>query len=217
MSSMNKVFLMGNLTRDPELKYTQGGTAIGKLGLAVNRRYQSRTGEEVEEVCFVDIDVFGKQAESCNNYLRKGAPALIEGRLRLDSWDDRTTGEKRSRLCVVAEHVSFIGPPARSANFAEGQAQGQGQYQGQGQGQGYAQGGQGGQGGAPRPAARPPQPYRPQAGGQGAAPPADQGFNPRPQQQFQAPPPPMPAFDASGLDDGGGLPDGEDIPDQIPF
>lgn len=135
MSSLNKVFLMGNLTRDPDLKYTQSGTAICNLGLAVNRKYTSRTGEEVEEVCFVDIEVFGRQAESCKNYLQRGAPVLIEGRLRLDSWEDRNTGEKRSRLRVVGERVQFIGPPSRGSSFNDG-AQQTRQYQspgGQGQ------------------------------------------------------------------------------------
>jgi len=117
MASLNKVFLMGNLTRDPDLKYTQSGTAICNLGLAVNRKYNSRTGEEVEEVCFVDIEVFGRQAESCKNYLQRGAPVLIEGRLRLDTWEDRGTGEKRSRLRVVGERVQFIGPPSRGSSF----------------------------------------------------------------------------------------------------
>lgn len=119
MASMNKVILMGNLTRDPDLRYTTGGTAICALGLAVNRRYTSRSGEQAEEVCFVDIDVFGKQAESCKNYLQKGAPALIEGRLKFDTWDDRATGEKRSKLHVVAERVQFIGAPSRGAGFGE--------------------------------------------------------------------------------------------------
>ncbi|MDT8391185.1 MAG: single-stranded DNA-binding protein [Lentisphaeria bacterium] len=116
---MNKVILMGNLTRDPDLRYTTGGTAICALGLAVNRRYTSRSGEQAEEVCFVDIDVFGKQAESCKNYLQKGAPALIEGRLKFDTWDDRATGEKRSKLHVVAERVQFIGAPSRGAGFGD--------------------------------------------------------------------------------------------------
>ncbi|MBT3378930.1 MAG: single-stranded DNA-binding protein [Lentisphaerae bacterium] len=111
MASLNKVFLLGNLTRDPELRYTTGGSAVCAFGLAMNRRYTTARGEDREEVCFVDIETWGKQAESCNNYLRKGSPALIEGRLRLDQWDDRETGQKRSRLRVSAERVQFVGAP----------------------------------------------------------------------------------------------------------
>lgn len=123
MANLNKVFLMGNLTRDPDIRYTQSGLAICHLGLAVNRRYQARSGEEVEEVCFVDIEVFGKQAESCKNYLQRGAPALIEGRLKLDTWEDRNSGEKRSRLRVVGERVQFLGPPSRGSGFSNGPPQ----------------------------------------------------------------------------------------------
>ncbi|NOY79521.1 MAG: single-stranded DNA-binding protein, partial [Kiritimatiellaeota bacterium] len=96
MASLNRVFLIGNLTRDPELRYTTGGAAVCNLGLAVNRRYTTSQGEDREEVCFVDIEVWGKQAEICKQYLSKGAPAFVEGRLRYDSWDDRDTGRKRS-------------------------------------------------------------------------------------------------------------------------
>ncbi len=117
MADLNKVILLGNLTRDPDLRYTQGGTAICKLGLAVNRRYQTRQGEDQEEVCFVDIDVFGRQAETCKNYLQKGSPALVEGRLRLDQWEDRQSGARRSRLCVTAENVQFLGSPGQGARF----------------------------------------------------------------------------------------------------
>lgn len=109
MAALNKVFLLGNLTRDPELRYTSGGTAICRFGLAVNRRFATARGEEREETCFVDIDVWGKQAESCGNFLRRGAPALIEGRLQFDQWDDRETGQKRSKLRVHAERVQFLG------------------------------------------------------------------------------------------------------------
>jgi single-strand DNA-binding protein len=118
MANLNKVLLMGNLTRDPDVRYTPSGTAICGLGLAVNRRYTTREGQEQEETCFVDVDVFGRQAESCKNYLQKGAPVLIEGRLRLDQWEDRQTGERRSRLKVTAERVQFIGGPARRDDFS---------------------------------------------------------------------------------------------------
>ncbi len=129
MASLNKVLLMGNLTRDPDLKYTQGGMAICALGLAVNRRFQGRDGQEQEETCFVDIDVFGKQAESCKNYLQKGSPALIEGRLRLDQWEDRQSGERRSRLKVTAERVQFLGGPGRGGSFNDDQQQQQAEHQ----------------------------------------------------------------------------------------
>lgn len=108
MANFNKVILVGNLTRDPELRYTPKGVAIAKLGLAVNRVWKTETGETKEEVTFVDIDAFGKQAETIGQYLKKGRPILIEGRLRLDQWDDKQTGQKRSRLGVVLESFQFI-------------------------------------------------------------------------------------------------------------
>jgi single-strand DNA-binding protein len=108
MASFNKVIIMGNLTRDPELRYTPKGMAIAKIGLAVNRTWKSETGEMKEEVTFVDVDAFGKQAETIGQYLRKGRPILVEGRLRLDQWDDKTTGQKRSRLGVVLESFTFV-------------------------------------------------------------------------------------------------------------
>jgi single-strand DNA-binding protein len=116
MSSLNKVFLMGNLTRDPDVRYTPSGTAVCAIGLAVNRRFTTQGGEDREEVCFVDIEVFGRQAETCGEYLRKGAPILLEGRLRLDQWDDRQTGQRRSRLKVVGERVQFLGAPAHTVS-----------------------------------------------------------------------------------------------------
>jgi len=117
MASFNRVILMGNLTRDPELRYTPKGTAIAKIGLAVNRQ-SSRTesGETKEEVTFVDVDSFGRQAETIAQYMKKGSPILVEGRLRLDQWDDKQTGQKRSRLGVVLENFKFVGP----ANRGEG-------------------------------------------------------------------------------------------------
>jgi single-strand DNA-binding protein len=116
MASFNKVILVGNLTRDPELRYTPKGMAIAKLGLAVNRTWRNEAGETKEEVTFVDVDVFGRTAENVGQYMRKGRPILIEGRLRLDQWDDKQTGQKRSRLGVVAETVQFLG----SGNGGEG-------------------------------------------------------------------------------------------------
>lgn len=115
MASLNKVFLMGNLTREPALRFTPGGAAVCEFGMAVNRRFTSANGQEKkEEVCFVEIIVWGKQAEQCDRSLEKGAPVFIEGRLQYDQWEERDTGAKRSRLRVQAERVQFIsGRPGR--------------------------------------------------------------------------------------------------------
>ena len=117
MASFNKVVLVGNLTRDPELRYTPKGTAIAKIGLAVNRVWTNDAGEKKEEVTFVDVDVFGRTAENVGQYLQKGSPILIEGRLKLDQWDDKTTGQKKQRLGVVAESVQFLGNKPESGNL----------------------------------------------------------------------------------------------------
>ena len=109
MASYNKVILVGNLTRDPELRYTPKGMAIAKIGLAVNRNWTNEAGEKKEEVTFVDVDIFGRTAENVGQYMRKGRPILIEGRLKLDQWDDKQTGQKKSRMGVVAETVQFLG------------------------------------------------------------------------------------------------------------
>ena len=109
MASLNKVMLIGNVTRDPELRYTPKGTAVVELGLAVNRRYTADNGEKREEVVFVDVTYWGKTAEVAAEYLRKGRPVFIEGRLQLDSWDDKQTGQKRSKLRVVGESLEFLG------------------------------------------------------------------------------------------------------------
>lgn len=111
MASFNKVILVGNLTRDPELRYTPKGTAVAKIGIAVNRVYTNDAGEKKEEVTFVDVDVWGRTAENVGQYMRKGRPILIEGRLKLDQWDDKQTGQKKSRLGVVADTVQFLGSP----------------------------------------------------------------------------------------------------------
>jgi single-strand DNA-binding protein len=108
MANFNKVILAGNLTRDPELRYTPKGTAIAKFGMAINRTWKNETGETKEEVTFVDIDAFGRQAEVIAQYMKKGRPLLVEGRLKLDQWDDKQTGQKRSRLGVVLESFSFL-------------------------------------------------------------------------------------------------------------
>ena len=108
MASFNKVILAGNLTRDPELRYTPKGTAIARLGIACNRKWKSETGELKEEVTFVDVDAFGKQAETIGQYLKKGRPILIEGRLRYDTWEDKQSGQKKSKLGVVLENFQFL-------------------------------------------------------------------------------------------------------------
>lgn len=109
MASFNKVILMGNLTRDPELRYTSKGTAIAKIGLAVNRVWRTESGEQKEEVTYVDVDAFGRQAETIGQYLKKGRPVLVEGRLKLDTWDDKQSGQKKSKLGVVLETFQFVG------------------------------------------------------------------------------------------------------------
>jgi single-strand DNA-binding protein len=108
MASFNKVILAGNLTRDPELRYTPKGTAIGEIGIAVNRTWKSETGEMKEEVTFVDVTAYGRTAEVIAQYLRKGRPILIEGRLKLDSWEDKQTNQKKSKLRVVCENFQFL-------------------------------------------------------------------------------------------------------------
>jgi single-strand DNA-binding protein len=110
MASYNKVILMGNLTRDPELRYTANNMAICKFGLAVNRRFKdSQSGEWKEEPTFVDVTIFGARAEPFARYHSKGKPAFIEGSLRLDTWDDKNGGGKRSKLYVVADTWEFVG------------------------------------------------------------------------------------------------------------
>lgn len=108
MASLNKVFLIGNLTRDPELRYTPSGLAVVNLRLAVNRRYKDRNGELKEEVCFVTVTAWDKQAEVCNQYLAKGKPVFVEGRLQSRSWET-TDGQKRNVLDIRAERIQFLG------------------------------------------------------------------------------------------------------------
>ena len=109
MASFNKIILMGNLTRDPELRYTPKGTAVAKLGLAVNRTWKTETGETKEDVLFIDVEAFSRQAETIGQYLKKGSPILVEGRLRMDTWDDKQTNQKRTKILVTAENVRFLG------------------------------------------------------------------------------------------------------------
>lgn len=142
MASYNKIILMGNLTRDPQLSYLPSQTAVVEIGLAVNHRYKDQQGNQQEKVCFVDCRMFGRRAEVLNQYLRKGQPLLVEGRLELDQWKDQQ-GNPRSKHRVFIETFSFVGG-----------------------GQGGGQGGQGGQGYAPQqnqqaPPQQQQQPYAP--------------------------------------------------------
>lgn len=110
MASLNKVFLIGNLTRDPELRYTASGIAVADLNLAVSQKFVTKAGEKKEDVVFVRITVWSKQAEACGEYLFKGSSVFIEGRLLLDTWESKE-GERRSRLRVIAQRVQFMGRP----------------------------------------------------------------------------------------------------------
>jgi len=114
MSSYNRVILMGNITRDIELRYTQGGTAVTELGLAVNDRRKNSEGEWVDEATFVDVTLWGRTAEIAGQYLGKGSPVLIEGRLKLDMWEK--DGQKRNKLKVVGEKLQMLGSKKDSAN-----------------------------------------------------------------------------------------------------
>ncbi|MEA3209236.1 MAG: single-strand DNA-binding protein [Chthoniobacter sp.] len=143
MANLNKVMLIGNLTRDPEIKYTPKGTAIADIGLAVNRNYTTESGEKREEVTFIDVTLWGRVAEIVGEYCKKGRPLFVEGRLQLDTWDDKATGQKRSKLKVVGENIQLLGS-------REGASGGGGGEFGQG-------------GGAPqaRPAGKPTPPPKP--------------------------------------------------------
>jgi single-strand DNA-binding protein len=110
MANLNKVMLIGNVTRDPEIKYTPKGSAVTDLGIAVNRVYTPEGGEKREETTFVDVTLWGRQAEIAGEYCKKGRSIYIEGRLQLDSWEDKTSGQKRSKLRVVGENFQLLGP-----------------------------------------------------------------------------------------------------------
>ena len=115
MASLNKVFLLGNLTRDPDLRGLPSGQSVCTLGLAVSRRFMNN-GQEQEETCFVDVSVWGKAAQNCRQYLSKGSQVMVEGRLRWESWDDRNGGGRRSRISVVADNVQFMNTRRRDDN-----------------------------------------------------------------------------------------------------
>jgi len=109
MASVNKVILIGNCTRDPEVRYTPKGTAVADIGMAMNRYFSSDGGERREETTFVDVTLWGRQAEVAGEYLKKGRPVYIEGRLQMDSWDDKNTGQKRTKLKIVGEQMQLLG------------------------------------------------------------------------------------------------------------
>jgi single-strand DNA-binding protein len=127
MPNLNRVLLIGNLTRDPEVRYTPKGTAVAEMSLAINRYIQTEGGEKKEEVTFVDVTLWARLAEISGEYLKKGKPVFIEGRLQLDTWDDKQTGQKRSRLRVIAESMQLLGARDngdRSADRRQGAAVG---------------------------------------------------------------------------------------------
>src|SRR2546421_3569337 len=120
MPSFNKVILLGNLTRDPEVRYTPKGSAVCDLGIAVNRQYTLDSGEKREEVTYVDVVLWARLAEIAGEYLKKGRPVFIEGRLQMDSWEDKQSGQKRTKLRVVGETMQLLGSrPSGGAAPAE--------------------------------------------------------------------------------------------------
>jgi single-strand DNA-binding protein len=121
MASFNKVILLGNLTRDPEVRYTPKGSAVCDLGLAVNRNYTLDNGEKREEVTFVDVVLWARLAEIAGEYLKKGRPVFIEGRLQMDSWDDKQTGQKRTKIRVVGETMQLLGSRPSGGGGGESQ------------------------------------------------------------------------------------------------
>jgi single-strand DNA-binding protein len=120
MTGFNKVIIAGNLTRDPELRYTPKGTAVARLTLAVNRTWKSETGESKEEVSFIEVDAWARQAEVIAQYLKKGRPLLVEGRLKQDTWEDKNTHQKQSKLKVVLEGFTFIDSKGADSAAATG-------------------------------------------------------------------------------------------------
>lgn len=170
MASFNKVILMGNLTRDPQLSYLPSQTPVCEIGLAVNHKYRDNQGQMQEKVCFVDCRCYGKQADTLNQYMKKGQPLMIEGRLELDQWEDQNGG-KRSKHRVFIERFTFVGAPggggggqSQGGSYQQQAPQGGGYQQQAPQGGGYQQ--QAPQGGVPAqqaPAQQPPQQQPPNA------------------------------------------------------
>ncbi len=136
--SFNRVFLMGNLTRDIELKHTSSDQSVATIGIAVNRRYTTKDGEKREDTTFVDCEAWGRTAEVMSQYLSKGSPVFIEGRLKLDQWDDRETGKKRSKLLVVIETFQFVDSKGGGGGGGGGQPAPAGAAVGQGSGPEHA-------------------------------------------------------------------------------
>ena len=124
MASFNKVILLGNLTRDPEVRYTPKGSAVCDLGIAINRQYTLESGEKREEVTYVDVVLWSRLAEIAGEYLKKGRPVFIEGRLQLDTWDDKQSGQKRSKLRVIGETMQLLGgrPPGTGGGGEGGES-----------------------------------------------------------------------------------------------
>lgn len=220
MASLNKVMLIGNLTRDPELRYTPKGMAVTDIGLAVNRTYQVEN-ERREEVTFIDVTFWGKAAEVIAQYMKKGRPIYVEGRLRLDSWDDKQTGQKRSRLTVTGEEFQFLG----SREGAGGGGGNEGNYEGGGGGGGQRSGGNyggGGGGGSYGGSGGAGGNYGGGGGGGG-------GYSNRPSQSQRppqqssggdyddAPPPPRQSGQGGGGQRPDAFPSGLDDDDEIPF
>ncbi len=192
MPDMNKVYLMGNLTRAPELRYTPNGVAICEFGMAINRRYLSN-GVRKDETTFIDVNVWQRQAEICKNRLQKGSLVMIEGRLKTDQWEDRETGKKRSKILAVAERVHFVMTPPREDNAPDGYEQESGgpqRQQGSSQRQQYPQ--------------RQPAADR-HGGAQQQTQPQRQ---PPPPAQHEEQPPPEPEYDG---------PAGDDDTENVPF
>src|SRR3954467_13289461 len=126
MAYLNKVFLIGNLTRDPELRVTPKGTAICQFGIAVNRQFKDESGATRDETTFVDIEAWGKQGELVSKYLSKGSLAMVEGRLKLDQWEDKTSGQKRSKIKVVLDNVQFLSTRGSSGGGTSPASSGEG-------------------------------------------------------------------------------------------
>jgi single-strand DNA-binding protein len=120
MANVNKVILIGNVTRDPEIKFTSKGSAVTDIGLAINRTYTLDSGEKREETTFVDVELWGRLAEIAGEYAKKGRPVYIEGRLRMDTWEDKASGQKRSRLKVVGENLQLLGSRTDGAARSHG-------------------------------------------------------------------------------------------------
>jgi single-strand DNA-binding protein len=170
MSSFNKVMLMGNLTRDPQLKYLPSQTAVAEFGIACNRKFRTATGEDRDEVTFVDVAAFGKTGEVINQYFTKGKPIFIEGRLKYDQWEDKQGGGKRSKLTVVVENFQFIGGRDGGGGGGGGGGAPAGGYEGGGEA-------------PPRPAQARPQANRTPARPAAQQPPAEPPFDAEPQIQ----------------------------------